>query len=145
VPPIPTDAGVAAPSGRLAGPVATAMDGYASSRAMPERRLLLAVLEEGVATYHRYVVATDPRGRGIFGDVAAWFASEDHERLYAFASICDALGINATYVRSGLGRSVARDRTPVHGPEQPLQRLSFRRVGGTRQRTTGRAEGSRHA
>jgi hypothetical protein len=110
--------------------------------ATPEKRLLLAVLEEAVVTYQRYVVATDRRGRNIFGDVAAWFASEDHGRLYSFVAICDALGFNPTYVRSGLGPWAAKRRIPTHDRERPPHRLSFRRVGGTRHQTTGRAEGS---
>jgi hypothetical protein len=110
--------------------------------ATPEKRLLLAVLEEAVVTYQRYEVATDRPGRIIFSDVAAWFASEDHGRLYAFVAICDALGFDATYVRSGLRPWAARRRMPTHDRDRAPNRLSFRRVGGTRHQTTGRAEGS---
>ena len=52
--------------------------------ATPEKRLLLAVLEEAVGTYQRYVMATDHRSRATFAEVEAWFASEDATRLFAF-------------------------------------------------------------
>jgi hypothetical protein len=110
--------------------------------ATPEKRLLLAVLEEAVATYHRYVVATDRRDRAIFVAVEEWFASEDTAWLYSFVGICDALGLEATWVRSGLRPWVERHhRASSHETAQP-HRVSFRRVNGTRHRTIGRAEGS---
>jgi hypothetical protein len=150
--PIPTDTLVAAASVRLADQWMESpapepdiiVPSHLLSRtiATPEKRLLLAILEEAIATYHRYVVATGRRGRTIFDDVAAWFASEDHRRLYSFVTICDALGFDAKYLRSGLGPSVARRHLRGHGPERPLRRLPLRRVGGTRQQTTGRAAGS---
>ena len=112
--------------------------------ATPEKRLLLAVLEEAVGTYHRYVFTTEPRDRAIFVDVQAWFASEDTAWLYSFVGICDALGLEATYVRSGLRPWVERQRTSSHESGQP-PRVSFRRVNGTRHRTTARAEGTRRA
>jgi hypothetical protein len=109
--------------------------------ATPEKRLLLAVLEEAVGTYHRYVVATDPRDRSIFVAVEEWFACEDATWLYSFVSICDALGLEATYVRSGLRPWVERQRRSLRMTAKP-QRVSFRRVNGSRHRTNGRAERS---
>jgi hypothetical protein len=110
--------------------------------ATPEKRLLLAVLEEAVGTYQRYVVATDRRSVAILADVEAWFASDDAAWLYAFVAICDALGIDATYVRSGLAAWADTHRTPsFDDAPQPLYRFPFRRVNGTRHRTNGRAQG----
>jgi hypothetical protein len=109
--------------------------------ATPEKRLLLAVLEEAVGTYQRYILATDPRGMATLAEVETWFASEDAARLYAFVAICDALGIDAPYVRSGLEAWGHRHRTPSLEMGQPLYRFPFRRVNGARRRTNGRAEG----
>ena len=108
--------------------------------ATPEKRLLLAVLEEAAETYRRYVFTTDRRHHAIFVDVQAWFASEDTAWLYSFVGICDALGLEATYVRSGLRPWAERRRTPSHETGQP-HHLSFRRVNGLRHRTTGRPAG----
>ncbi len=109
--------------------------------ATPEKRLLLAVLEEAVGTYQRHAMATAPRSRAVFAEVEAWFASEDVTRLYAFVPICEALGLDATYLRSGLAPWTARYRQRWHETTPPCYRFPFRRVVGSRQRTTGRREG----
>jgi hypothetical protein len=108
--------------------------------ATPEKRLMLAVLEEAIGTLQRYVVATDRHGRAMFVDVEAWFASEDVAPLFSFIGICDALGIDATYVRSGLGRWLDTQRTGSLGPARPIYRFPFRRVNGMRHRTYGRSQ-----
>jgi hypothetical protein len=108
--------------------------------ATPEKRLLLAVLEEAVGTLQRYVIGTDRHSRAVFTDVEAWFASEDTAWLYSFIGICDALGIDATYLRSGLGRWLGTHRTPSL-QTTPSHRFPFRRINGTRHRTNGRPQG----
>jgi hypothetical protein len=107
----------------------------------PEKRLLLAVLEEAVGTYQRYASATDRRSRAVFTDVEAWFASEDTAWLYSFVGICDAMGLDPTHLRSGLGRWVDTRRTQSLESPRPLYRFPFRRVSGARHRTNGRAPG----
>jgi hypothetical protein len=109
------------------------------STATPEKRLLLAVLEEAVGTYQRYAFALrlDRRSRAVLADVEAWFASADSHGLYSFVAICDALGLDATYVRSGLGLWADSHRAP----EREGYRFPFRRVSGVRHRTNGRAPG----
>ena len=111
------------------------------TRATPERRLLLAVLEEAIGTYQRHTTATAGHAPAILAEVEAWFACEDDTWLYSFVAICDALGIEATYVRSGLGllRDTRRTRPPW--TTHPGLRFPFRRVNGMRHRTTGRAQG----
>ena len=108
----------------------------------PEKRLLLAVLEEAVGTYQRYLMATDHRGRAILADVEAWFASEDTMWLYSFVAICDVLGFDANYVRSGLAPWADTRRAQSLVTPHPLYRFPFRRVNGMRQRTNGRAQGT---
>ena len=49
----------------------------------------------------------------MLADVEAWFASEDSHGLYSFVAICDALGLEATYVRSGLGLWADSHRAPT--------------------------------
>ena len=75
---------------------------FARTIPTPERLLLLAVLEEAIRTYQRYVIATDRRGRAIFAEVEAWLACEDTEWMFSYVAICDELGINPTYVRLSL-------------------------------------------
>jgi hypothetical protein len=87
----------------------------------PEQRLLLAVLEEAVGTYQRYVAPMDRRGQTLLADVAAWFASEATGTICDFITLCDVLGIDPSYVRSGLRKwGDARRLGPP--PEAPSKR-----------------------
>jgi hypothetical protein len=109
--------------------------------ATPEKRLLLAVLEEAVATLQRNALASDRHGRIMFTEVQAWFASDDAAWLYSFAGICDAVGIDAAYVRRGLARWLRSQQGPSPERVARMYRFPFRRVNGTRHRTNGQAEG----
>jgi hypothetical protein len=70
----------------------------------PEKRLLLAVLEDAVNTLQHYATVSSGRGRHIFVDAAEWFASTAADRLFDFESICQALGLDPSYIRGGLRR-----------------------------------------
>jgi hypothetical protein len=70
----------------------------------PEKRLMLAVLEDGVACYQKYVMARDGRGKRIFKETEEWVLEEPSERLFCFANVCETLGLNADYLRQGLMR-----------------------------------------
>lgn len=62
----------------------------------PEKRLALAVLSDAV----RHV-----RQGGLgAADDAAWFASDAADHPFAFAAICQALGLDADHVRHGVRR-----------------------------------------
>lgn len=69
----------------------------------PEKRLMLAVLEDAVTHYLR--------GPAFAPDTIAWFASEDTAWPYSFANLCDSLGLDRDAVRSALQRR--RDRRLV--------------------------------
>ena len=112
----------------------------ASERRLPvvrEHRLLLAVLEEAIRTYQRCAFAHDHRGLALLSEVEEWFASEDSQWMFSFVAICDALGLETTYVRAWLRRLRDRDRV-VSQTGVPPQRYGFRRVNGARHRTTRR-------
>jgi hypothetical protein len=68
----------------------------------PEKRLMLAVLEDGVACFQKYVAARDGRGKRIFQETEEWVLEEPNERLFSFANVCETLGFNADYLRRGL-------------------------------------------
>jgi hypothetical protein len=70
----------------------------------PERRLLLAVLEDAVAMFFRYRNDPSTRGKRLFRETQAWFASTDQTSLGAFEFICDHLNLDADYIRLGLRR-----------------------------------------
>lgn len=70
----------------------------------PEKRLMLAVLEDGVACFQKYLTARDGRGKRIFQETEEWVLEEPSERLFSFANVCETLGFNADYLRRGLMR-----------------------------------------
>lgn len=109
-----------------------------------ERRLLLAVLEEAIRTYQRYAFAHDPRSVTLRSQVEAWFASEDSDWPFSFVAICDALGLETTYVRAGLRRLRERDEMACQTRE-PLRLCGSRNVSGTRHRTARRTRAGRGA
>ena len=70
----------------------------------PERRLMLAVLEEAVNTFQKNWRGETPQARRIFAETEAWLRSDDRTHPFAFANICDSLGFEANYIREGLSR-----------------------------------------
>ena len=69
----------------------------------PEKRLMLALLEGAVSDFQKYATASSGRGRRLFAEVNAWFGSTSHGGL-DFESICDGLGLDPSFLRSGLYR-----------------------------------------
>ncbi len=65
---------------------------------------MLAVLEGAVGDFQNHALATCGRGRRLFLDAERWFKSDESDRLLDFESICQALALNPSYIRSGLAR-----------------------------------------
>ena len=90
-----------------------------------EKRLMLAVLEEAVATFHRTVGTKTARGQRLFREADDWIQSNDTSWAFAFESVCDTLGLNPAYLRAGLER--VRERRPAGGARiHGLRRVSGR-------------------
>ena len=70
----------------------------------PERRLLLAVLEDAVVSFLRYRTDLTTRGKRLFRETQEWFASTHRTSVCTFESICDYLNLDADYLRLGLRR-----------------------------------------
>lgn len=100
----------------------------------PEKRLMLAVLEDAVATFQRGTLNAARSALREFQEVRAWFDSDDTHWPYAFLNVCHVLGFEPDYLRGGLRRWLAavtrRERT---GNVVPL-RFAFRRISGSRTR-----------
>jgi hypothetical protein len=79
-----------------------------------ERRLLWAVLLDAVHCYRRNrPTARSVRVRRAWLRECRWFQSDDRSSPFCFVSICDALGLDASYVRRLLGSSEHRWRKRV--------------------------------
>jgi hypothetical protein len=76
-----------------------------------ERLLMLAVLEDAVDCYRRCRRSRDPATRLLFDETRAWVESRDHDTLFSFESLCEALDIDPDYLRRRLRQtSEAGDR-----------------------------------
>ena len=94
-----------------------------------ERLLLFAVLADAVECYQKY--ALDPRGHETFAETEEWLNSDDRSSLFAFETLCDALGIEAGYLRRGLRewrdrRVAARAGSRAPGADLPAGRRASR-------------------
>lgn len=70
----------------------------------PEKRLMLAVLEDAVACFQDNLVAPSVKNQRLFQDTEAWITEADGDWVFSFESVCESLGINPEYVRRGLLR-----------------------------------------
>ena len=104
----------------------------------PEKRLMLAVLEEAVGTYQNNASATKGPGRRLFADAEAWILSDATDWPFSFTNICSALGLEVSAVRSGLERWRQQYLSRVSAGESVV-RVMFRRMNGPRHSTTGRS------
>jgi hypothetical protein len=68
----------------------------------PERRLVIAVLEDAVECFQKHLFATHRKPRVLFSDAEEWFESTDRSWPYSFENVCELLQINADYMRAGL-------------------------------------------
>ncbi len=104
----------------------------------PEKRLMLAVLEDAVAVYQRFLLSTRPIDKTEFDDTVAWVWSEDRMWPFSFLNVCDHLNLNADHVRAGLTTWAEKRRA---GLVAAVHINPFRRVNGTRHKATGKAPG----
>ena len=70
----------------------------------PEKKLLLAVLENAIRTYRQYIF-TPSR---LLHEVEDWLFAEEKDHPFSFETICDALDLNAECVRRGILRSQSK-------------------------------------
>jgi len=78
----------------------------------PEKRLMLAILEDGIHCYLENLGASDAKRKQVFEEAAAWITEIDGDWVFSFGSVCDALGLNAEYVRQGLLRWKEKNGKP---------------------------------
>ena len=63
-----------------------------------EKRLLIAVLKDAVLEYKRHRYRPNTR----FREAESWLFDADSDRLFAFKTVCDILGLSADRIRTAL-------------------------------------------
>lgn len=110
-----------------------------------EKRLMLAVLEEAVATFQRHIDARTRSGQRIFQEAEDWILSQDADWPFAFENICYALDIEPAFLRSGLVKWKETQMATAKEPGARVYRFPFRRVNGRRSSISLRDHGMRAA
>ena len=89
---------------------------------LPERRLMVAVLEDAIRTLLLARRTAVPRKRLL--RELAWVESTSQTEPFAFESICDVLGLDSGYLRQRLvsGAFVPARAGAVRGPRTSIRR-----------------------
>jgi hypothetical protein len=94
-----------------------------------EERLMLAVLENAVEDFQKYVLARNPRGKQLFQHAQEWFLEKDSEELFSFENICETLQLHPDYMRQGLmGWKEAKLKLTVEDHHQGRRPLASTRI-----------------
>ena len=94
-----------------------------------ERLLMLAVLEDALDCYRKCRRSRDAATRLLFDETRAWVESREHDTLFSFESICEALDIDPDYLRrrlretsDGSARRRLPDAVDGEGSRRPARR-----------------------
>ncbi len=116
--------------------------GLADCSLVPEKRLMLAVLEDAIASFQRNTIQEKKTADASEElDVDAWLDSDDMTWPFSFMSICQALNMEPEYLRKGL--SNWRDRAATQKSAGQVYRFPFRRVNGRRHSINAKRERKR--
>ena len=70
----------------------------------PEKRLMLAILEDAINCYQDNLLAQRSRARRLFTEAEEWILERGSNWIFSFTNICETLGFNPEYVRQELLR-----------------------------------------
>jgi hypothetical protein len=76
-----------------------------SERLVPEKALVLAVLEDAIHCFQQYSVARDRAGKQKFSEAENWIMRQGRDWVFTFDNVCELLGLDPQYVRRGLRES----------------------------------------
>jgi hypothetical protein len=73
----------------------------------PEKRLMVAVLEDALRIYTKYGPVPPRKHRRLFAETERWLFSDDASAPFAFVKVCEVLGIDVGRLRARLARPAA--------------------------------------
>jgi hypothetical protein len=79
----------------------------------PERFLMLAVLQDAITCLEKYAAFGSGGNKRLFDEAIDWILSEDGDWLFSFNNVCEAVGLNAAYVRRRLIQMSERQPAPA--------------------------------
>jgi len=98
-----------------------------------EEKLMLAVLENAVEYFQKYVLARNPSGKKLFQEAEEWFLEKDSGSFFSFENICETLQLHPDYIRQGLlvWKEAKLKLSSVEGHRAGRPKLSRTRVTHT--------------
>jgi hypothetical protein len=78
-----------------------------------EHQLLIAMLEDAIHCYQRHICPRNKNEQRLFDDAEQWIMRKEAWRVrrsrdevpgFSFENVCEALGLDADYIRAGLQR-----------------------------------------
>jgi hypothetical protein len=79
-----------------------------------ERRLLLAVLEDGIRAYLKNARATHGRPLNLRREAFTWLTTDDQSDVFSYECICETLGIDAGRLRQRVLSEAAHPSAALH-------------------------------
>ena len=70
----------------------------------PEKKLLLAVLEDAISCFQKHAFTREGKGRVLFREAEQWILENDSDWLFSFTNVCETLGFDSDYLRGGMMR-----------------------------------------
>ncbi len=79
----------------------------------PEKRLMLALLEDAIRCYQDNLHARTNKRRRLFNDTEEWIVGAADDYVFSFRHVCEALGLSPEYLRQGMLRWKQRNQEPA--------------------------------
>ncbi len=68
----------------------------------PEKRLVLALLEDAILCFQDNVLAQSGKRKKLFDEAEEWILEAGDDWVFSFVNICETFGIHPQYLRNGL-------------------------------------------
>jgi hypothetical protein len=87
---------------------------------------MLAILLDAVECFQKYAPLHRRKPDRLFTTTAEWIFEDDYKWPFSFVNICDAVGIDAKYLRNGLQQWNEQSRN-ISGLKRPSPPIKIRR------------------
>jgi hypothetical protein len=67
-----------------------------------EEALILAVLEDAITCFQKYVLAQNEKEMNIFQEAEEWILKKNSDWFLSFENVCEILQLDPDYLRQGL-------------------------------------------
>ncbi len=105
----------------------------------PVKRLMMAVLEDALRCFQNNAVTRNGARKRLFSEAEEWLCNDDSDGPFSFNTVCETLGIEPRYLRSGLLRwreeqlsGIATRRLARRSPVVRNGKISIRTRRGAR-------------